>query len=208
MAPTPRQESALHHLAAIPGVVGSMVFDPDGAVVASEFPPVFDSAGLERLAGQLASDGYFQDWVRGETACLDLRYGDGRVVVRTVDDRWLLVLCTSQANPQLLSMSLTQVLRRLRARDGRGATGEFPLPAATPVPPPVPSPIDRLGALVREQLGPQADQAVEILAKAGPSPAELLQAVADVEKMIRLFISKKKAEEIGKRMRELLVLSR
>jgi predicted regulator of Ras-like GTPase activity (Roadblock/LC7/MglB family) len=203
---TPRQQSALHQLAAIPGVVGGMVFDPRGEVVASEFPPVFDATGLQQLAGHLSADGYFQDWVRGEAASLDLQYGDGRVVVRTVDDQWLLVLCTPQANPQLLSMSLTQVVRRLRVGDGPTRTGEFP--ATTPAPAPAPSPLERLAALAREQLGAQADKAVEILGKAGPSPAELLQAVADVEQMTRLFISKKKADELGKRMRELLVLAR
>jgi predicted regulator of Ras-like GTPase activity (Roadblock/LC7/MglB family) len=209
---TPRQQSALHQLAAVPGVVGGMVFDPAGAVVASGFPPVFDPSGLEQLAGQLSSDGYFLDWVRGEAASLDLRYGDGRVVVRTVDDQWLLVLCTPQANAQLLAMSLTQVVRRLKTGDG-AATGELPLAAATARPAPAPpergpSTVERLKAAAREQLGSQSSKALDILSNAGTSPAELLQAVADVENMTRLFISKKKADELGKRLRELLILSR
>jgi hypothetical protein len=203
------QQAAMHQLAAIPGVVGGLVFDPTGNVVASAFPPVFDPAGLQQLAGQLSADGYFQDWLAGDQASLDLRFGDGRVVVRALDGPWLLVLCTPQTNSQLLSMSLTQVARRLRpSGQGKGAhTGEFAIPAPSPVPaaPAQPTVVDRLRTLASAELGTHAGQALEILSAAGPGAKELLRATADIEKMTRMFISKKKAEEIGQRMRELLV---
>lgn len=200
----PRQQAAMHQLAAVPGVVGGMVFDPAGKVIGSAFPAVFDPAGLAQLAGQLSADGYFQDWLSGEQASLDLRFGDGRVVVRGLDSQWLLVLCTPQTNPQLLSMSLTQVVRRLRA-SGEAHTGEFAVPSAAPAAPAAPTALDRLRALASAELGAHAGQALEILAAAGPGAKGLLAATADIEKMTRLFISKKKAEEIGQRMRELLV---
>jgi predicted regulator of Ras-like GTPase activity (Roadblock/LC7/MglB family) len=203
-----RPHAAMQQLAAVPGVVGGLVFDPAGTVVASAFPPVFDPAGLAQLAGHLSGDAYFQEWLAGEHASLDLRFGDGHVVVRHLDGHWLLVLCTPQANQQLLSMSMTQVARRLRASgDGVGVnTGELPLPAAAAAP--APTVVDRLSALVTAELGAHAGQALEILAAAGPGAKELLRACADVEKMTRMFISKKKAEEIGQRMRELLVGSK
>jgi predicted regulator of Ras-like GTPase activity (Roadblock/LC7/MglB family) len=207
MEPTPMQQAALHQLAAVPGVVGGVVFDPAGAVVASEFPPVFDQDGLRQLAGQLSSDGYFQEWLADEHASLDLRYGDGHVVVRSLAGQWLLVVCTPQANTQLLSMSLTQVVRRLRVTGEAGVrTGELALPAATP--PPAPTALDKLRAIAIGELGAHAEQALEILAAAGTGPKELLRATADIEKMTRLFISKKKADEIGQRMREQLVGAR
>jgi len=130
MTPTlPHQDAALQQLAAVPGVVGSFVFDRQGGVVASVFPPVFDETGLRALADRLAADGYFQEWMGGENAALELRYADGHVLARGVDGAWLLVLCTAQANPQLLAMSLTQVVRRLRL-PGTGPDGELP-PQAT-----------------------------------------------------------------------------
>ena len=55
MDPTPNQQAALCQLGAVPGVVGSMVFDPAGAVVLSEFPGVFDAGGLRQLAAQLSA---------------------------------------------------------------------------------------------------------------------------------------------------------
>jgi predicted regulator of Ras-like GTPase activity (Roadblock/LC7/MglB family) len=200
MAPPPVQESALQQLAAVPGIVGSMVFGSSGAVVASVFPPVFDLAGLQQLASLLAGDEYFQDWLADEKAALDLRYADGRVVIRSMHGSWLLVLCTADANSQLLSMTLTQAVRRLRS----------PVPAgwapveASPARAQASSVLERLRAIVSAELGEHAGQALEILAAAGPSPEGLSRAASEIEKMTRLFISKKKAEEIGRSMREVL----
>jgi hypothetical protein len=212
MEPTPGQRAALSQLAAVPGVVGSMVFDGSGGVTFSEFPPVFDPLGLRELAARLSTDGYFQEWMAGDQAVMDLQYGDGHVVVRALEGAWLLVLCTLQVNAQLLSMSLTQVLRRLRlgAEPGRGITGEFqlgPPPAAAAVASSAPSALERLRALVTVELGPQAPQALEILSAAGASKKELEKAVADVEKLTRMFISKKKAEELGRKMAGVLEYS-
>ncbi len=195
----PHQDAALQQLAAVPGVVGSFVFDAQGEVVASVFPPVFDVAGLKALADRLSADAYFQEWTAGESGALELRYRDGHVLVRSLDSAWLLVLCTAQSNAQLLSMSLTQVVRRLRIA-GSSRTGEIPI--AAPVP--VPTPLERLRAVATVELGEHAAQALEILAGTGPKPKDLLRAAEDVEKMTRLFISKKKAEEIGRRMRDIL----
>lgn len=205
MAPTPVQQAALSQLAAVPGVVGSMVFDASGAVAFAEFPPVFDAGGLGGLAARLSSDAYFQEWMAGEESVLDLRFGDGHVVVRALERAWLLVLCTVQVNAQLLSMSLTQVLRRLRLEP----TGELPLAAAVAAAArkSEPTVVDRLRALVQAELGPQAPQALDILAAAGTGRKQLERAVADVEKLTRLFISKKKAEELGRRMLGILEVS-
>jgi hypothetical protein len=116
-------------------------------------------------------------------------------MVRALDGAWLLALCTSQANAQLLAMSLTQVVRRLRLAG--------PV-AAAPAPPPAPSPAEQLCAIARGELGEHAAQALEIIGKAGARRKDLLRAAADVEKLTRLFISKRKAEEIGERMRAVL----
>jgi predicted regulator of Ras-like GTPase activity (Roadblock/LC7/MglB family) len=196
---TPMQQASLQQLGGVPGVVGSMVFDRAGAVVASAFPPLFDASDLQRLASQLSADAFFQEWMVGEQAALDLRYADGHVTLRALDRSWLLVLCTTPANAQLLAMSLTQVVRRLRIR-----ASATPAPLRTVAPPPAPPRLERLRAIVSAELGEHAAQALEILAAARPDRKDLLRATADVEKMTRLFISKRKAEEIAAKMRELL----
>jgi predicted regulator of Ras-like GTPase activity (Roadblock/LC7/MglB family) len=196
--PTPTQQAALEQLTQIPGVVGGMVFDASGAVTLSAFPPVFDRAGLDALGARLSSDGYFQEWMGGEQGSLDLRFADGHVVLRSLGRAWLLVLCTLQSNAQLVAMSLTQVVRRLRI-------AAPPPPRAEPMPlAPQSSPLERLRMLVKGELGAQSAQALEILAAAGPKPKDLSRAAGEIEKLVRLFISKKKAEEIGGRMRAIL----
>lgn len=195
MSAAPQSDAALQQLGAVPGVVGSLVFDAGGQVIASAFPPVFDAGGLRGLAERLGADGYFQEWMAGEDGALDLRYLDGNVAVRTVDRSWLLVLYTAQANTQLLSMSVTQVVRRLRAA-GPLRQPEAPAAPATP--------LDRLRTAVSAELGEHAAQALEILNAAGASPKDLLQAVADVEKLTRMFIDKKKADVVGRRLRAIL----
>lgn len=202
---SPHQEAALQQLAAIPGVVGSLVFDELGQVSAAAFPPVFNPAGLRALAGRLGADAYFQDWMAGEGGALELRYLDGHVSVRTVDRSWLLVLCTAHANAQLLSMSLTQVVRRLRVPGA--PTGAFPpVAAALPIPaaPAAPSPIDQLRKIVTAELGEHAGKAIDILTAAGTKPRDLVRAAGEVEKLTRLFISRKKADDIARRMRDVL----
>jgi len=195
----PMQQAALEQLNAAPGVVGSMVFDAAGEVVASAFPPVFDARGLEQLAGQLSSDSFFAEWLGGDKGALELAYGDGQVVIRSLLDSWLLVLCTPQVNPQLLSMSLTQVVRRLRIPGSSGRTGERALPA-----PPAETTLDRLRKIASTELGGHAEKALEILSAAGAGPGELLRATAEIEKLVRLFIDKKRAEEVGRRMRAVI----
>ncbi len=68
MEPSPGQRAALAQLSAVPGVVGSMVFDAGGNLAFSQFPPVFDPAGLQELAARLGADGYFQEWMAGDQA--------------------------------------------------------------------------------------------------------------------------------------------
>jgi len=198
MKHVPEQQAALHQLAAIPGVVGALVFDARGEIEASAFPAVFDTGALAKLAVQLSSDTYFQEWLTGDDAALSLRFLDGQVAVRCLGEAWALVLCTAQTNEQLLSMSLTQLVRRLKATGGAGVP-----PARAPERPP-PAVLDRLHAIARAELGEHAAKAVEILSSAGPKPTNLVGAIADVERMVRLFISKKKAEELARLMREAL----
>jgi predicted regulator of Ras-like GTPase activity (Roadblock/LC7/MglB family) len=184
--------AVLQQLGAVPGVVGSMVFEPSGQVLARAFPAVFDGAGLQQLAAQLSGDAYFQEWMAGDAATLDLRFADGQVLLRTLGGSWLLVLATMEANPQLLAMSLTQALRRLRPPAGAAAE-------AAP-----PSRLEQLRAIAIRELGDHADQALEILAAAGTTPKDLQRATADIEKLTRLFISKSKAQELGQQLRAVL----
>lgn len=185
---------ALQQLSAMPGVVGSMVFDAGGQVLDSAFPPLFDPTTLSLVAAGLAADGYFVEWTAGEQSAYDLRFAAGWVVVRRVAPSWLLVLCTPQANAQLVHMSLTQVARRLKA-----APSSQGVPLAAP---PRPTLGDRLRALVQAELGAHAAQALELIAAGGEDPGRLAASAGEVERLTRLFIDKRKADELGRKMRD------
>lgn len=58
--------------------------------------------------------------------------------------------------------------------------------------------------VIASVLGKQSAKALDILAGTGNAPADLTKAVNEIEKMTRLFISKKTAEELGSRMRGIL----
>jgi predicted regulator of Ras-like GTPase activity (Roadblock/LC7/MglB family) len=191
-------DSVLQQLGQIPGVVGAAVYGRQGELLASRFPSVFDQPLLEQVARSLAQDAYLEEWLQGPAASLDLRFTEGRVLLRPLSGTWLLVLCTSHVNAQLLNLSLTQVVRRLQLEAER--------PSSPPVsPPPRTDPIaalrDQLKEITRDELGPRAAQALELLSRAA-SVGALAEAATEVEQLTRLFVNRKKAEELGRRLRE------
>jgi predicted regulator of Ras-like GTPase activity (Roadblock/LC7/MglB family) len=223
---TSPQEAALQQLSAVPGVVGSLIFDATGKVQAAAFPARYDAWALTRLGAQLAADGFFQEWMAGDEGLLTLRFVDGHVALRSLGGAFALVFSSVQANERLLGMSLAQLARRLRpsAPPPARPPADPPPPllhrpaapqpkavatAAAPPPPPAAAkaergPLDRLEDLARAELGAHAAQALTILAAAGPQARDQLRAVSEVERLVRLFISKKKAEDLARRMRQLL----
>jgi predicted regulator of Ras-like GTPase activity (Roadblock/LC7/MglB family) len=196
MRPSTDDAAALQALSSVPGVAGGLLFGAAGELLAARLPPTVASAGLERLGQRLAGDAYLREWLSGDAASLELRYGNGIAVLRPAGDAWLLVLCTPQVNSQLLSMSLNQVVHRRQAAP----------PPAEPAPAPraPPSVAERLRAVVEAELGAHAPQAVEILGAAGEDRKALRRAADDVERLTKLFISTRKAAEIAGKMQLIL----
>ncbi len=195
-------DAVLQQLGQIPGVVGTVIYGREGLVEASRFPAVFEQTTVAQVASSLAQDAYLEEWLKGPAACLDLRFNEGRVVVRPLPGGWLLVLCTPQVNAQLLNLSLTQGLRRLQ-RDGVRPSvppTAAPVRASAPTPDPTEVLRGRLVAVAEAGLGQYAPQAVELLARAS-SIGGLAEAAGEVEKMTRLFVSRKKADELAQKLR-------
>ena len=105
-APTAGLPGRLLQLSQVPGVVGGLFLDGAGAVLLCEFPASFDRAALGQLAAQLAGDGSVRRWLAEDGATMQLRFGDGHVIVRAVGTAWLVVLCTLQVNQQRLALAL------------------------------------------------------------------------------------------------------
>ncbi len=106
-------QSLLSQLNSVPGVVGSMVCDTNGRLLAQAFPPVFDPSMLRGAAAVLADSTVGLETVTGKVGMVDLRYGDARIVVKPMTGAHLLLLCTLRMNLQVLNISTSVAVPKL-----------------------------------------------------------------------------------------------
>lgn len=123
-------ESVLSQLNSTPGVVGSLMCDPEGHVIAQVFPPVFDADLLKDAATALVDSSAGLENVIGSVGTLDFRYGEARLVAKPIAGATLLVLCTKSINMQLLGLSLSVAIKKFEKLD----TLERLTPPALPLP--------------------------------------------------------------------------
>ena len=129
-------ETLLAKLNAVPGVVGSMICDPEGRVLGQSFPPAFDVARLGEAAAVLADGAVGLESVTGPIGLVDLRYGNARIVARPMPEGLLLLLCSRAVNLQLLLIEASVAGKRLEklvaAPEERAAPAPEPAAAADP----------------------------------------------------------------------------
>lgn len=97
----------------LPGVVGALTYDAQGAVLASHFPPGYGAPDLERVSRLLAEDFLVQQALEGAKGGVDLRYAGGRLLLRPFSRGAILALCSAAANAQLVNLGLAQAIHRL-----------------------------------------------------------------------------------------------
>jgi len=113
----------LRQLASIPGVVGALASGPKGELLAAEFPPLFDDVGLNQAAALLADETAGFRRIAGPDGLLQLRYANGRALLKPFASGTLLVLGTAGVDAQLLGLSLEQASRRLEKAPAASAAG-------------------------------------------------------------------------------------
>lgn len=129
----------LSQLNSVPGVVGSMVCDSQGQVLAHVFPSLFDVGMLAQAARVLAESGEGLDRATGSVRLLDFRYDDARIIVRPIAKGTLVFLCAASVNLQPLAISTSVVapkIERVLAGGAPGHSGIAPLTQSgiTPAP--------------------------------------------------------------------------
>lgn len=103
----------LQQISRIPGIAGTLAYNNNAEILASEFPAIYEPATLQSIASLLAEDVIIlQDMVK-ESGSLDLKFAGGRLIVKPCCGASILVLCTSTVNSQLLNLALTQAQRRI-----------------------------------------------------------------------------------------------
>lgn len=124
----------LRQLNAVPGVVGSLVSDAKGILVAHAFPPEFTEVRLRAAAQAIADRASGLEAAVGIVGTVDLRFSTARVVIRPIADGKILFLCAPSTNIQALLLSTAGALRRLEELLGAGEPTPHPRPAAAPAP--------------------------------------------------------------------------
>jgi predicted regulator of Ras-like GTPase activity (Roadblock/LC7/MglB family) len=135
--------SLLRQLNAVPGVVGTLLSDAEGRLLAQAFPPLFDPSILLEAAAALASGSAGLEAACGPVRTIDLRYGEARIVVRPLHGASLLFLCNKGVNVPALAISVAVAAPRL---ERLAAARTAPEPAPDP---PVPAEVGRLHEMVR-----------------------------------------------------------
>jgi hypothetical protein len=155
--------------------------------MARALPQVFDDSMLQSV-GRVTGRALAGLETAGEVHDLDLVYSDVRMLVKNLGTGQLFVLCQPEVNVSFLNLTANVVAQKLRkstldagvATVGASSTKK-----------------DRIRALLDEELGDQAGKAHDILNNAGDERASLLKASGEIERMPRLFISKKKATDLS-----------
>jgi len=196
-------QGLLRQLGELPGVVGSLLAGRDGYVHEHAFPAIFERRALEGLASSLARESRLGVWMTQVDAALDLRFPDGRVLVRPAGDALLLVLCTSQVDAQLLQLAMTQAIRRVQrtpAPEDQASAEPWPTSSPSPLPvaeaPATSSPVQAMAELLEASLGDRAGPAVACLRAGQGSPRALLQAVEDLAPLVREAIGSDRAVQV------------
>jgi predicted regulator of Ras-like GTPase activity (Roadblock/LC7/MglB family) len=128
-------QTVLTQLNGVPGVVGTLVCDGDGRLLAQTFPPLFDGALLQQAATVVSDGAIGLETTSGAVGLLDFRYGEARLVVKPLERARLLVLCAKDINLQLLLISASVAAKKLAPlveEAARAAPASAPAAASAP----------------------------------------------------------------------------
>ena len=188
-------ELVLHELTTLPGVRATYLGDKEGGVLAAvnrsgatQLDPAIPVRSLARtLAG-------VRSLRRSSTLEIDLVFQQGRVLIRTLKDNFLAVLCDRQLNLPLLTMALDEAVQRL------GIISEGGTPAR------ISGSVDMqtLIQIAQEILGGRAGKVIELLESTDGSRDELSTAIGRAEEITRLFIDSRNAKAMALKMRTAL----
>jgi hypothetical protein len=183
----------IHELTTLVGVHGAFYFDEQGVIRSSSTVLNLAEDRAVALARMLSRTLNGLSTVqRSNLVDIDLVFDEGRLVVKGLAQGGLCILCDRKVNYSLLHITLEQGLKSLRKANLSEAVKQAP----TSVP--------ALKAIAHEILGEHAPKVLSILDGAGASREELMQAIAQAEKVTRMFIDRDQAGQMAGRMRDLV----
>jgi predicted regulator of Ras-like GTPase activity (Roadblock/LC7/MglB family) len=105
----------LQHINSVNGVIGSALFSQKGDVLAHTFPPLIDAASLKKAASLTVECSHGLQ-ISQTLDLLDLRYSDGRILVKAFPGAMLFLMCANSINLQILSITINLAVKRLESK--------------------------------------------------------------------------------------------
>src|SRR6185369_11275749 len=100
-------------LTTVPGVMGAMLSDESGNVLAHSFPPLFDTGTIKGAAALLQDNTVGLQDATGGVKLFDIRFELGRLIIKTLPHMFVVVLCQPAVNIQLLFISLNVAIKKI-----------------------------------------------------------------------------------------------
>jgi predicted regulator of Ras-like GTPase activity (Roadblock/LC7/MglB family) len=102
----------LQHINSVDGVIGSALFSHKGDVLVHAFPALIDEASLKKAASLTLECSHGLQ-ISQTLDLLDLRYSDGRILVKAFSGAMLFLICTNSIKLQILSITLNLAVKKL-----------------------------------------------------------------------------------------------
>ena len=108
-------QDILHHINSVDGVIGSAVFSDKGEVLIQAFPALIDASALKKVAN-LTLECIHGLQIAQTLDILDLRYAEGRIIIKAFPGALLCLLCSKSINMQVLSITLNLATKKLESQ--------------------------------------------------------------------------------------------
>lgn len=113
-------ENVLKQITAIDGVIGSTLYDRKGEILAAICPQILDQSQLG-LAAKGMVECLESLQMTDDLSAMELRFADGRLLVRPIKGAFVNVLCAKNVNLAVLNITLNLALRKLEQLLEEGA---------------------------------------------------------------------------------------
>lgn len=105
----------LQHIKSVDGVIGSALCSRRGELLAHAFPPLIDEASIKKVASLTVECSHALQ-ISQTLNLLDLRYSNGRILVKAFPGAMLFLLCANSINLQILSITLNLAVKKLKEK--------------------------------------------------------------------------------------------
>jgi len=121
-------QTILQQITAIDGVIGTSLYNEQGKILAAACPLILDEKQLGTAAGTVL-DCLHALQIPQTLVTMDLRFAEGRLMVRPLTGAYISVLCSKNVNMSMVNITLNLALRKLEQM--------LPKPGAAPAAAPV-----------------------------------------------------------------------